>query len=243
MLRNLLPGLKNRANSILRGMRIDWEHTKAFSWENAPTIYVNVKGKFPCGHVEPGQEYEEVMGQLTEDLLNLRSPEDGEPMVERVVRKEDLYHGPFVAKAPDLFIAWKDDQYTVRPGYASQGGRFVEVMTGDRLKEAETISRASGVHKPDGVFVFCGPHVEQGMQTKDLNLDDVTATILYYLGSAVPEDFDGRVATDVFSEPFLRDNAVRCSKVSSERKSFDLGYTEEEARVIESRLQGLGYID
>lgn len=243
MLRNLFPGLKNKASSILRGMKIDWDRTRAFSWENAPTIYINVKGKFPLGNVEPGEAYEEVRDNLMQKLLNLRAPEDGERIVERVLKKEEAYQGPFIDKAPDLFIEWKDDQYTVRPEYASTSGHFIEEIGGERLKRVETISRASGVHKPDGIFLLSGCDIHQGTRIRDLGLHDVTSTILHYLGVPIPGDFDGRVVTEVFTEEFLKESPVHYSKSSSESDAFDINYSKEESAIIAERLQGLGYID
>ncbi|MBW2109566.1 MAG: alkaline phosphatase family protein, partial [Deltaproteobacteria bacterium] len=202
-LRNIFPGVKNRANSILRGLKIDWSSTKAFSWENAPSIYINVKGKFPHGIVDPGREYQELVARLTKDLLELKAPGDSRPIVEKVVTKEDAYWGPFLDKAPDLFIEWKDDAYTVRPGFAASGKGFIEEITGERLKKVERISRASGVHKPDGIFLLSGPGVVCGREVSSLKLYDVTSMALYYLGVPIPEDFDGRVFEEAFLDRFL----------------------------------------
>ena len=242
-LRNLFPGLKNKASSILRGLRIDWENTKAFSWENAPSLFINEKGRFPSGCVAAGEEYNEVREMLIQELLKLEAPGTGEPIVEKVLTREDAYWGPFVSKAPDLFIEWKDDQYTVRPGYASEKGEYIEEITGARLKRVEKISRASGVHKPDGIFIFSGAGVKAGMEMNKLHLYDVTATVLYYLDVPMPDDFDGRVVTEAFSEDFLKNHDIRYSKKTSDKEAFDHGYSEEESQIIAERLQGLGYID
>jgi predicted AlkP superfamily phosphohydrolase/phosphomutase len=242
-LRNLFPGLKNRANSILRGLKIDWENTQAFSWENAPSIFINLRNKFPQGNVDEGEEYEQVRQDIIEKLMNLRVPENGAPIVDRVVKKEDVYSGPYIEKAPDLFIEWKNDAYTVRPGFAGESGDFIEEVTGDRLKKVERISRASGVHKPDGVFMFTGDDIQEGIQVSDLGLHDVTSTILYYLGVPIPEDLDGRVVADVFEKAFLEKNAVSYSDMSTESDAFDVNYSDEESKIIAERLQGLGYID
>ena len=243
IMRNLFPGLKNKANSIVRGLQIDWENTRAFSWENAPTIYINLKEKFPAGNVESGEEYEKVREDLKQKLLHLTSPQRGEYIVEKVLKKEEVYWGPYLEKAPDLFIEWKGDQYTVRPGYANQSGHFIEVITGNQLKKVETISRASGVHKPDGIFLLSGTNINQGTEIENLHLYDVTSIILYYLNVPIPRDFDGKVLSGVFTEDFLKENAVLYSESDSESEAFDDDYSKKEAQIIEKRLQGLGYID
>lgn len=241
-LRNTFPGLKSKASSILRGLNIDWDKTKAFSWENAPTIFINRKGKFPRGTVADGLEYETVCDTLIQRLMALRS-KNGEPMVERVIRKEEAYDGPFIDRAPDLFIEWKDDQYTVRPGYAAKGNCFIEEATAERIKKVETISRASGVHKPDGVFLVSGKDVLQGKEIGSLRLHDVTASILYYLGVPIPSDLDGRVATEIFSEQLLDSRKVCYTDASSDSEASDVTYSDDESNIIADRLKGLGYID
>jgi predicted AlkP superfamily phosphohydrolase/phosphomutase len=242
-LRNLMPNLKNRASSVLRGLRIDWVNTKAFSWENAPTIYFNVKDKFPRGNLEPGEDYDRLREELMERLLNLRDPHSGEKMVESVRKREELYWGPYLHKAPDLFIQLKENQYTVRPSYISRGHHFVEHVENERLSKLETVSRPSGVHKRDGVFIFSSPNVSQGRMIEGLRLYDVTATILYYLGVPIPRDFDGAVRQELFTDEFRKDHAVRFSESDSQMRTYDRSYTREQAKMIAERLQGLGYME
>jgi predicted AlkP superfamily phosphohydrolase/phosphomutase len=242
-LRKFMPGLKNKAVSKLRSLQLDWENTKAFSWENAPTIYINLKNKFPCGNVEPGKEYEKIREDLRQKILDITHPANNKRVVEKVYTKEEVYWGPYSDRAPDLFIEFKDDQCTVRPGYASKRGTFFEVITGERLKKVEIISRPSGVHNRDGIFLFHGNDIKRGTKIEELCLYDISSTILYYLGIPIPSDFDGKVVTDVFTEKFLGNNPIRYSEGSSEREAFDVGYSKEESEIIAERLQGLGYID
>jgi len=242
-LRNFSPGLKNRANSVLRNLQIDWENTKAFSWENAPAVYINAKDKFPSGTVEAGKEYESLIEAIKHDLLNLTFPENGEHIVKRVIRKEEVYWGPHINKAPDLFIEWKDNQFTVRPGYTSKNGLPIEVISGKELSRAETISRPSGIHRREGIFLIYGNEINRGDEIQNIHLYDVTATILYYLGIPIPGDFDGKVITEVFSERFIKENPVRKSEYATENGACDLNYSENESEIIAERLKGLGYID
>ena len=242
-LRNLSPGLKNRASSVLRNLNIDWENTKAFSWENAPAVYINLKDKFPSGTVAPGKEYESLIESIKHDLLNLTFPENGEHIVKRVIRKEEVYRGSYINKAPDLFIEWKDNQFTVRPGYTSKNGLPIEVLAGKELNRAETISRPSGIHRQEGIFLFYGNEINRGAEIQNIRLYDVTATILYYLGIPVPCDFDGKVITEAFSERFIKENPVYQSENTTDNGASGLNYSENESEIITDRLKGLGYID
>ncbi len=72
--------------------------TKAFAMEPA-RFYVNYKGKYPCGSVEPDQG-EEVLSQIQPILESFQI--DGKKVIRDIYRKEDLYSGPCMDIAPDL---------------------------------------------------------------------------------------------------------------------------------------------
>ncbi len=74
--------------------------TKAFVLDPA-RIYLNLKGKFPCGTVEPA-EAEEVLRQL-ESLFHSLEIND-KKVIRDVYRKEQLYSGPYLENAPDLVL-------------------------------------------------------------------------------------------------------------------------------------------
>ena len=53
-------------------------------------MYVNLKGKYPGGIVEP-EDYEKVRGRIIDALLDYKHPETGERPVLLAVRKEDAH--------------------------------------------------------------------------------------------------------------------------------------------------------
>lgn len=65
-------------------------------------IYINLKGREPRGSVEPGSEFESVCEQITERLMQLRNPHDGEPVIERVENWRRFYGTNVSGVAPDL---------------------------------------------------------------------------------------------------------------------------------------------
>ena len=70
---------------------------------------------------------------------------------------------------------------------------------------------------------------------------DVAPTILYAMGIPVPDDMDGRVLTDIFSDAFLSERPLRERKAGGgARKREGISPTEEEK--IISQLRGLGYL-
>jgi len=74
--------------------------TKAFVLDPA-RIYLNLKGKFPAGTVEPA-EAEELLSQL--DTLFHSLEIDGKKVIRDIYRKEQIYSGPCLESAPDMVL-------------------------------------------------------------------------------------------------------------------------------------------
>jgi predicted AlkP superfamily phosphohydrolase/phosphomutase len=74
--------------------------TKAFVLDPA-RIYINYKGKYPFGTVEP-DEAEEVLSQLEEIFRALEV--DGKKVVRDIYRKSQVYQGPYTGEGPDLIL-------------------------------------------------------------------------------------------------------------------------------------------
>ncbi len=59
----------------------------------------------------------------------------------------------------------------------------------------------TGAHSADnGVFIFKGPLVKEGIKIKDITPYDITPTILALYDQPIPPDIDGRVLKEVFKE-------------------------------------------
>lgn len=246
-LARVFPELRNRVDSTLCLSGIDWDNTLAYSRENAPTICINLKGREPKGIVEPGSAYEKVREAIINKLLNLRCPQTNEPIIERVLKKEEIYSGKFTYKAPDLLIQWKNDSYIQRPGYTNKNGKWFQVLTHKELEWAETVSRPSGIHRREGIFLALGKHIKQSFQIQDANIVDIFPTVLFTMGIPIPEGTDGRILTEIFKEDFIQCNHI---KISRQQETADYmqaqderAYSDNEAALIEERLKGLGYID
>jgi len=74
--------------------------TKAFALDPA-RIYVNLNGKYPAGGVDI-RDREDVIKDL-EALFNSLEM-DGKKVINRIYRKEEIYSGPQMDKAPDLIL-------------------------------------------------------------------------------------------------------------------------------------------
>lgn len=74
--------------------------TKAFALDPA-RVYVNLKDKYPCGSVDT-QDKEKILRDL-EELFNTWEIED-KKVIKCIHRKEQVYAGPFMDRAPDLVL-------------------------------------------------------------------------------------------------------------------------------------------
>lgn len=209
---------------------IDWTQTRAFAANHTEQgLYINLKGREPGGIVEPGAEYERLRDHLVEELNQLVDPSTGNSLIERVYRREDLYRGPYVGQAPDLFLA-------------IDGGRCLVQKDLHPRRLIGIANKTSGTHRMNGVFIMKGAGVRRDRTLQGTRLIDLAPTILYSLGLPVPDDMDGKVLVDAFTEEFLRGHPVeRTAAVPSGARVGPGTYAEGEGDEIREALRGLGY--
>lgn len=76
------------------------EGTKAFALDPG-RIYLNKKGKYPRGCVQENEE-RKVIAELIDSFTQLTW--DGERVIKKIYRKEEIYRGNFLEQAPDLVL-------------------------------------------------------------------------------------------------------------------------------------------
>jgi predicted AlkP superfamily phosphohydrolase/phosphomutase len=112
------------------------EGSAAFAMDPS-RIYVNLKGKYPMGTIDPG-DYQTVRSEIRTALEKLTFTQDRK-VAKKVYAKEDLYHGPFMEQAPDLVVL-------------SEHGYDVKGQV--RSKEVFGRSNLVGMHTQDDAFFF-----------------------------------------------------------------------------------------
>ena len=240
LLNKLLPTTKDRLATYLFLSRIDWAATKAYSIGYFGDIRINVKGREPNGIVDPGSEYEELREELVAKLEALRDPDTGGRMVDKVYKREELYHGDHVHKASDLIIKWQDYEYKSRINLEVDD----KVSASQIMIDPATDSKVSSIHRMNGIFMAFGKDVKQGVEIKGARIIDLAPTMLYFLGEPVPDSMDGEVLTRAFEESIFDQTPIRYRKgEEGDLSPQESPYTDEEAEQIKDRLQGLGYID
>ena len=207
---------------------IDWERTRAFASPIPQQgVFVNVTGRERFGIVPP-EDLEPLKDELTQRFLELRDHE-GQPVTDRVHRAEDVFHGDALEGAPDVLPVLRDHRYELDD----------ELFHKEPFTDLRHLPR--GVHHPDGIVVVAGAGVRPGRI--EGSVMDVTPTVLYQAGLAVPEGLDGGVLVDAFDARTLEDRPVTSTAaLSSADKDETSPYSQEEEALIEESLRGLGYL-
>src|SRR5207248_272157 len=126
---------------------------------------------------------------IAQRLEQCVDPTTGARVVERVIRKEDVYQGPYLADMPDLLLV-------LAPGY-----ELVESFDPDHLFIDSLEWKRTGTHRPEGIFLIAGPGIAVGRRLEGARLLDVCPTVLHLLGVPLPDDMDG-VPLDVLEESY-----------------------------------------
>jgi predicted AlkP superfamily phosphohydrolase/phosphomutase len=223
------------ATSFISFGDVDWERTKAYAFGKYGQIFINLEGREPQGIVGPGEEYEQLLKEISQRLLKLVHPRTGGQMVREVLRKEKLYQGPMLKKAPDLSFVIGDFRYDS----SVQFGLGIDGIFGIPVFED------SGTHRREGILIASGKGIKTNFNIKGATLVDIAPTALYLLNLPIPNDMDGNVLTTMFREDWIKGHPIRHkekeSKDSSPETKTELSL--EEMEMVKKRLRSLGYLD
>ena len=214
---------------------VDWSRTVAYSLGNVGQIYLNVAGREPLGCVRPGDDYERIRSRIMERLMELRDPDTREGVVEAVYRREEIYHGDYLDKAPDIVFMPTRLEYFGFGEYEFGSHKIIEAMR----------RGISGTHRMNGIFLAYGVTIEAGVEVKDASLVDLAPTILYLMSAPAQAHMDGRILREVISSEHQPvEPQVDSSWTAEDGDGYGngQGLTEEQKRVVAERLRGLGYV-
>jgi predicted AlkP superfamily phosphohydrolase/phosphomutase len=239
-----LPRLRKSFESAVTSFnQIDWTRTKAYCSEMvaaAPSIWINRKGVKPRGIVEQS-EHEPLLKLISDKLKQLKDPRTDEPVIKRILRREEIFHGPYANEAADLLLDWWETSHF------STSHSFPEDMLKPavEIRERSPSTRAEwgGTHRRDGILIAYGAPFKKGAEIQGARLIDMAPTILYLLGQPVPEDMDGRVLEELFEPALIAEKPVQVGVSEGSDGGQGGQYSAEEAAIVEERLKGLGYIE
>jgi predicted AlkP superfamily phosphohydrolase/phosphomutase len=199
---------------------VDWERTTAYSLGHIGQVYLR------HGAAETLRE------ELRAELLDMRHPATGEPLIERVFAREEVYSGPLVGEAPDLILHPAGFEHVA----------FGESEFASNLIVGPALHR--GHHRMEGMLAMKGPGIRRGAALADRRIEDIMPTALYSLDVAAPSYLDGEVIAEAYEAEHLARRPARTVEREMPGPGGDAGrgYSEEEEELLRDRLRKLGYL-
>ncbi|MEM2740409.1 MAG: alkaline phosphatase family protein, partial [Candidatus Bathyarchaeia archaeon] len=170
---------------------IDLEKSLAIP-AHGPWIYVNLKGRYRHGVVDPSR-YEEIQDRIIDALYGYRDPETGRKPIALAVKKRDaVLLGLYGDRIGDVVYAVRDDY-------------------GEHHGQLPTCEYGLGSLK--GLLIISGPGVKKGMLLERIvYATDIVATICYLLRIPPPKDTEGSIVYQILEDTVRGDVRMRGSK-------------------------------
>ncbi len=162
----------------------------AFSIDTADQngyIRINLCGREKNGIVEPGEEYDKLCSAITKDLRTFVDAATGQPIVEKVVRSDELFKsGPRLKYLPDLIVLWAPSHSSNQQTIVSNRYPSISIPAPQRK-----LNGRSGNHKSDGFLIALGSGISHNSQIENGNILDLAPTIYALLGVRKPTQMRG----------------------------------------------------
>jgi predicted AlkP superfamily phosphohydrolase/phosphomutase len=165
--------------SVLRD--VDWSRTRAYGL-GINGLYLNLKGRERDGIVEPGEEAEQLIAEITNRLVEATRWND-RPVVRGVYRSSQIYQGDATPLAPDLIIGYHRG---FRASWATCLGDLEE-HTISPNKEAWSADHCADALEVPGVL-WCN----RPIHGSNPSLVDLAPSILAEYGLPTPTAMAGR---------------------------------------------------
>jgi predicted AlkP superfamily phosphohydrolase/phosphomutase len=211
--------------------QIQWSNSLAY-FAGHGQLWINLLGRDAQGIVNPQDEYEQVRETLIKVLpAKLFDAETGEPIIEKVYRKEEIYAADYLFCAPDLVVLFK-------PGYApSKSSKLIDFDETTITMPEPGMTASDGMHPSQlgGFLLASAPIFAQGVAlTERASLTSFCPTFLHALGVELA-DIETPAISALFQPAYLETHPIR-SAIDSQELS------DEDEELIISRLRDLGYV-
>jgi predicted AlkP superfamily phosphohydrolase/phosphomutase len=229
--------VKGRGRFLLRNLflsfeDVHWARTKAYSIGNIGQININLKGREPHGTVAMGEEYQTVREEIMAALGELEDPETDEKIVEKMYRREEVYWGRYLERAPDIVFLPRRLEYFGFGEHEFGAHTIIEASHG-----------ISGTHRMNGVLMMMGNGIREGVELRGAEIIDLAPTILHLMGLPIPSDMDGQVLAAAMEGELAANIETReQAEGSPDPEPVQTVYSDEEERQVAERLRSLGYL-
>lgn len=178
----------------------------------------------------------ELLEEIGAALQGATDPGTGKPIVDKVYRRDEIYHGPHASASPHL-IAMLDCDFVANHRVGNKA------LVADR-QEIQTKVFVTGAHRFEGVFVAKGPGIRRRRSPHfAFRLQDIAPSVLYLLGLPVPDHMDGRVLLEIMDESVTRRKPIQYANgVLTASSTGRPGLSAREEAEVRRQLEGLGYL-
>lgn len=213
---------------------VDWHRSKVYSMGNFGQLFINLRGREPEGIVSPGEEYEAVVKDLIQRLESLVDPTSGERVIEKIMRRDEIYQGIYAERAPDIVFFTKNMEY-----------KAMGLSDFSSSKVFEPVFGTWGHHRMNGILICYGPGVvKDHTQINHAQIQDLAPTILYLMNQKIPVDMDGQVLLDIFTDDFRAHHSPRYEDQSTSGNKKETDHlSEQEEAILADMLHSLGYVN
>lgn len=184
---------------------IDFSSSKAFTCTSPFGIHLNSKRVFKHGIVEPEME-SVVMDEVVRTLSRTRDPLTGCPLFSHVAKRDEIYWGPYVKRAPQVILI-----PNMEAGYT--------ISRSQDLYPKIIQRKTHFCHSLYGVLIMHGNSVQSNIDLGIINTYDILPTVLHYLDLPVPHDTDGKILFGAFPpESDIRTKPIRLENYTEKWK-------------------------
>lgn len=166
-------------------LNVDWAKTRAYSL-GFNALYLNLENREKRGIVKP-EEKEMLLRGITKKLLALRDPKNGNQVIHRIYRAEEIYSGGKLENAPDLVIGYNR-------GYRASWETTIGSLPLEWIED--NLDRWSGDHCMAAELVPGVILANKKLNTLSPKLYDLAPTILAEFGISKPDVMVGKTIFD-----------------------------------------------
>ena len=150
-------------------------------------------------------------------------------MIESVYKREEVYHGKHLSKAPDIVFEPSDFAYMFYGDFSDSWYLEPQPRVAD--------------HNKKGIFIVKGEGVKKNEKLSATVLD-IAPSLLYLNNMPILKSMDGVILKELFKNDYIKNNPVseeRLSDFETPRGSKNTNAEDSEDEVT-SRLEDLGYL-
>jgi len=173
-----LKGDKNRCKEFLED--IDWPKTRAYAL-GFGGIYLNKIGREYYGIVNE-YEVQNLKEAIIKGLEEFRDPENGKKVIKAIYAQEDVFRGPYINDAPDLFVGFN---VGFRASWQTAIGGVPQLLIEDNQR------KWSGDHLVDPSLVPGLIFVNKKIELNKPSLVDIVPSILGLFNIDKPQEMQG----------------------------------------------------